>query len=414
MCTRTAVDGRTRRHTARYLGVAVASGVFLLSTRDASAQDTTRAGRDTFPTRPPREMSPDERDRMKRALMDDDARRDTVIGRLGREMRRLGSMHWTIPEYHDEQRFLDGASGFGPVANIYASPMLDGFTEEWQIEAQGNPGVLVAIVVVDPPDGGGTLPSTYTNLSLSEGINCLWLQYDRTAGPPPKRWKGHIASATAAGECDRTATSTMHDLEVQRSTHPSHTRHGDYPPVGRFSETSAGQPLLGTKCLNGWCEFGPAGFASLPPSGGNTGREDRVRGWHDEQILEEPTVAGPKRGPRGVIIPAPNVNTHPESDFEGRWVPVARIKIVDPLLTTSKYHNGGLRQGMNFLELRKDGNDWKARVRPNGASSWQLLPYVEPELHYDAVVPGTARWRYTRADDGVWVPCGQRCCRAQF
>jgi hypothetical protein len=377
--------------------------VLVLSARHASAQQDT--------TRPARPVSPEERERMQRAMMADDARRDTLIRRLGPELSRLGSMHWTIPEYHDEQRLLDGTGGFGPVVNIYASPMLDGFTEEWQIEAQGTPGVLVAIVVVEPPAGGGTLPPTYDNLGLAVGINCLWLSHDPTAGPPPKGWKGHIAHATPADKCDRTALTK--DLDVEDRI-VSGFGHADYPPVGRFSETNSGQPLLVTKCLKGSCEFGPVGFgSSKPPSGGGTGKEDRVRGWHDEQLLEEPGPGGPKPGPRAVVIPMPKVNEHPESDFVGRWVQVAKIRIVDPLATTSKYYAAGLRQGMNFLELQKFPTEWKARVR-QGAGSAQLLLSVTPELHYDAVVPGTARWRYTKADDGVWVPCGQQCCRAQF
>jgi len=394
VCTHAAVVRRKRRDATGYVAAAIVSVGSMLSTRGASAQDTLVA-------------------RIRGAMERDDARRTLLIDSLGPEMRRLASMYWTIPEYHDEQRLLDGSGGFGPVANIYASPMLDGFTEEWQIAAQGPPGVLVAIVVVDPPAGGGTtLPPTYVNLSLTVGINCLWLSYTPNA-PPHDQWKGHIGPATASRECDRNST-TVHDLAVDRETNVNHRGHDDYPPVGRFSETTTEQPLLGTACIKAWCNYGPpTGFTSRPPGGGDTGREDRVRGWHDEQRLEEPGAGGVRPGPRAVVIPMPNVNNHPESDFDRGWVKVARIVIVDPLPATSKYYKAGLRTGRNLLELRRVGSVYQAQVTAGGGAP-QRLPYVDPQMHYDAAVPATARWRHTTYDDGVWVPCGPKCCRAQF
>ena len=376
--------------------VVIVSGALVLGAHESTAQvpDSARARANA---------------RASESWAVDSTRRARLLNSVGPELRRLGTMHWTIPEYHDEQRLLDGAGDFGPMANIFASPMLGGFTKTWQIEEQGEPGLLVALVAVDPPAGGGPLPQTYQNLNLEVGINCLWLWYDRAA-PPAQPWKGRVSVVDTNRECDRRAT--MQDLAVVQSRHPSHTNHADYPGVGRFSETTNGQPLLGTKCLDAWCEFGPAGFAPTNPSG-NSGREDRVKGWHDEQRLAEIDAAGvPKPGPRAVVIPFSKVDEHPETYFT-TWRRVARIRIVDPLSTTSKYYKSGLRQGMNVFEIRKVGSVWRARVTSPGGRTQEWMTDVRREVPHDAAVPGTSRFRFSSRDDGVWVPCGQACCRAE-
>jgi len=57
---------------------------------------------------------------------------------------------------------------------------------------------------------------------------------------------------------------------------------------------------------------------------------------------------------------------------------------------------------------------WRMRVtKPGdtpGAGSRIWLNVVEMP-HLDYPVPGSVRFRWTVADDGVWIPCGQSCCR---
>ena len=373
-----------RRRTARHLVTVVVSSTLLIGARNARAQ-----ARDSVVAQ--------------QAWMADSLRRDSLLARLGPQLQRIGRVFWDIPEYHDEQRFVTGTT-YGPVVNIFASPMLDGFTETWQIEEQGIPGLLVAVVFVDAP-AGTTLPAEYSNLSLVPGINCLWLSY--ASGT----WKGRVSAATASAECDPSQPMSM--LVVKADKHPMHPSHADYPPVGRFTEAVGGQPLLATQCLSAWCNFGPiGGFTVLASSAGNSGREDRIMGWHDEQRLAEGSGTALTVGPRAVVIPSRNVNLHPETDFVGNWLQVARVRFVDPLPPTSKYYQAGFRQGMNRFFLQKFASGWKAQIT-NAAGTFSV-PNVMPHFHNGAAVPGTARWRYTAVDDGMWVPCGQKCCRAQF
>lgn len=334
----------------------------------------------------------------------DSTRRAQVIDRLSPEIRRLGSIPWNIPEYHDEQRLPDGSGGFGPEAYIFASPYLDGFTNVSQIAEQGKPGLLVAVVVIE---GGAAavLPPTYTKLGLKSGINCLWLAHE--PGTPGGPWRGRVSSATPSRECAR--TQPLSDLSVVRTTHPQHGNHVDYPPVGRFSEATGGQPLLGVKCLNAWCEFGPPGFASRPPQQPSSSRKGRIKGWHDEQQLAVITGAALAPKVRASVIPEEALEQRREADFRSGWVTVATIHLHDDP-TGTKYFDWGLRQGANTMELRQVGGVWRARITPATGGPQRVWPRVIRHVHFDAVVPATARWRWSSLDDGVWVSCGQACC----
>jgi hypothetical protein len=335
----------------------------------------------------------------------DSTRRADVVERISPEVNRLALIAWNIPEYHDEQRLVDGSGGFGPEAYIFASPYLDGFTSVSQIAEQGTPGLLVAVVVVE---GSSTspLPPTYTKLGLKGGINCLWLAHQPgSAGGP---WRGRISAAGPNRECSRTQPTS--DLAVIRTAHPQHGNHADYPPVGRFSEASDGQPLLGVKCLNAWCEFGPSGFASRPPRQASSSKKGRIKGWHDEQRLAL-DASGTLRPSIGAsVIPEDDLAGRGVADFQSGWTKVATIHIHDDP-TGTKYADWGLRLGANTLELREIGGVWRARVTPSAGGPQREWLRVIRHVHFDAVVPATARWRWSSLDDGVWVPCGLACCR---
>jgi hypothetical protein len=338
----------------------------------------------------------------------DFARLESVFQQTAGEMRRLLQMHWTIPEYHDEQRLPDGSGGFGPIVNIFASPYLGDFQYTWQIEEQGTLGILVAVVVVDTFPGSA-LPPPYQRLNLQPGVNCLWLSYQPRAPKDP--WKGGISPAKLPGPVCRPSPPPS-NLVVVRTRDPKFTNLSDYPPVARFSDATNGQPLFGTSCLEGWCEFGPsAGTWTPTPAPAAGTREERIEGWYDEQLLDERDAAGVLRPTvRATIIPQPNVNDIPERGFAGTWVQVATVHIHNPLPMTSKYFKSGLRQGRNEVYLRDSAGKWMARIVPQTGVA-QVSTNVARMPHVDAAVPGTTRWRWTTADAGIWAPCGQACCR---
>jgi hypothetical protein len=350
----------------------------------------------------------------------DSTRRTNPRARVEREVRRVGEIPWTIPEYHDEQRLPDGAGGLGPLALIYASPNLAEFTDTTQILEHGARGFMAALVVVEVLPGE-VLPPTYVSLGLEKGVNCIWLSF--TPGVTlPKRWGAKVshpgdnapcahADGTVLGPTSPAALSVIPSKEVG-------SRFADYPSVARFSEASVpggaantvpGQPLLGVKCLDAWCEIGPQGFSPRSPRFVSGWRETRIKGWHDEQWLAIRAGGAFRPRLRASLVPFPGVDSLRESHFSAGWVRVALIVFHDSPVGT-KYYDWGLRAGPNVLALKFDGVRWAAQVIAPGSTTPVPWTWVKRYKHYDAAVPKTVRWRWTIADDGVWVPCGQGCC----
>ena len=354
----------------------------------------------------------------------DEKRRDAVLSHLAAEAERLATARFSIPEYHDEQRLPSWPAGapprnrvnglgirmpplgtFGPVVNIFASPYLDDFRYRWQFIEHGKPGVLVALVWVDTA-AGSTLPKPYLDLHLRPGLNCLWLGLS-AAG----QWTGTIAPASPAQTCDSTKVdpATYATLRVVPTPEPLFPAPGNYPPVARFSETADGRPLLGTKCLAGWCEFGPNDGWTTGPYPPGTVREARIRGWHDAQWLTRLEGGVLRPDLYAAVIPVPDIASHPQTYYTTARL-VARVILAADPHPNSKYHRWGLRRGTNPVYLGRVGNEWLVHFGPAGVGRWLRAKRMP---HRDAGVPPTARWRYSSGDDTIWVPCGQACCRAE-
>jgi hypothetical protein len=117
-----------------------------------------------------------------------------------------------------------------------------------------------------------------------------------------------------------------------------------------------------------------------------------------------------KPGFRAMIMPTPNVDQMSAADFhKAAFTRVARIRLFSDPPAGTKYFEMGFRSGLNFLEIRHQNTGWEARLVSGGTTTPVALFDRVP--HYDAVVPGTARFRWNLKDDGAWAPCGQACCR---
>lgn len=341
----------------------------------------------------------------------DNSRRIQALRIADPAVKYIGVLPWTVPEYQDEQRLSDGVGGFGPMAYIYASPALGTFTSLAQFAEHGDRGVLVGVVSLLRTFNSETLPDTYKALQLRWGLNCIYLSY-RPAG-----WRGYVTNSGTTGTvpCAATPPTTPAGwLEVKATRYPPYGQK-DNPPVARFSETAADKPLLGVACLDAWCEIGPdASNATATPEYG--GPQVRIKGWHDEQVLSERQPNGSfTRSVSAKVIPRPDIDRLTLADFAD-WVDVAVIKLTQNPPQDSKYYKWGLRRGDNTLALRLTGSDWEAQVtvRVQGQSVTRRWMFPEPRHeHRDAAVPGTARFRWTVADEGVWVPCGQGCCKVE-
>lgn len=332
----------------------------------------------------------------------DSLRRERVFDKLAPQMEKLGQLPWMIPEYNDEQPFADN-NVYGPMAYIFASPFIGGFSQVWQIREQGTRGILAAVVFVDaasPP-----LSAPYTNLFLQPGMNCIWLANNPSM---PGNWTASVSPASGpSAVCDR-SVAAKGPLQVRRETGGG-LKGEDYPGAARFGETTTGQPLLGVRCLDGWCEIGPPGFTQTTPLPGPA-REERVRGWHDVQRLSVRDGSGLHPGPRAIIVPKPHLDQHSAADFSGVWLNVAEIRFVDDPKGT-KYANWGLKKGVNQVDARNDGGTWQFRVTPSSGPTvnWSHVMRI---ARFDAPLPGSARFRWTLLDEGIWIPCGDACCHA--
>lgn len=347
----------------------------------------------------------------------DSTRRARSIAQVETQAANLASVLMDIPEYHDEGRLPAGndAAGnpyLGPMAHIYASPNLGGFTRRAQIVGQSAPGLLVAFVVVNL-GSGETLPASYRRLYLRGGLNCIWLNLSSSS--PGTQYKAFVSQGTASGSCPK-PTQTSPALDVVETRY-GNRNHNDYPAAARFDTDVTGQPVLGLKCLDAYCEIGTTPQAVRRPTGlpSNPRRERVIKAWHDEQLLAVRGTDNIWRPStvRATIVPEPNIDRYDAADFNQQWRHMADV-LIHGSLSQGKYYDWGLREGANEVWLRYDGVRWQAQIRAPGASqgAWRIWTNVKRTVHENAAVPGTARFRWTVADDGIWVPCGNACCQA--
>lgn len=374
--------------------------------------------------------SPDSamRQRARECVDSADARhRSDAISHVRPAIRRLAELHWTIPEYHDEQRLAAGDGTLGPKAFIYATPYLGGFTDSSDVREHGDRGILAAVVLIER-DNALALPQTYQKLHLRPGVNCLWLALVTVAAAPAAQWRASI-TFSADSSCTRQPmpTPATDTLEVRSTNLPPFPANEFYPPVARFHDSQTEQPLFGVRCLTAWCVIGPNGWmpraplaASITPAvlaaseatwGSPTvpplsDVERTIEGWHDEQRLALRSGTTFRGSIRAAIVPVAGLDKLRLRDFVS-WTTVAYIMVPD--VPPAKYQVW-LRQGLNKIELRKlPAGAWEGRVFMAGLPTPKPMR-VKPHPHFDAPIPGTARFRWTIGDDLVWVSCGQACC----
>lgn len=214
-------------------------------------------------------------------------------------------------------------------------------------------------------------------------------------------------SAPASGVCVRDLPAGQY-APLKVISVPG-TSLADYPPVARFGESAQGMPLIGVKCLTGWCEIGPDAsgwtLASSPTASPNV---RSTRGWFDEQWLAQRLPTGALQPlVFAAVFPSLDVAQHPVTDYSAPVFAGVVVLYANPP-ASSKYYRWGLRFGENQIYVQNVSGSWTMRI---GSAGTAIQMHAHRMPHMDAGVPGTARWRYDSADDGMWVPCGQACCR---
>ena len=369
------------------------------------------------------------------AYMDDSARRVVMFEIQKEELLRAARVHNEIPEYHDEQRLSTddrndtGLMKLGPVAGIYASPFVMNFSALWQIRAHGRPGLLVGYVVV-VQENLETLPASYQRLNLRFGMNCIFLEATSLLVAQYRAWVTHPkADQPCRDEHGATATPSGSALPVI-VTQTGFAQH-DMIGAARLLDDTQGRTVLGFPCLGDWCQIGEQNFTPVKatycdwftPAPTNVpceaNREARIPSWYDEQYWDE------KHGNdwvatnlRVAIVPQPSISRFSDADFSDTLRHVANLYIRERLPTSHKLYFYGARQGENRIELRRISADrkWEYIITPITNPLPAGTPPISvtvlgPHKHWDDVVPGTARFRYTQRDPGIWSACGSSCCR---
>ena len=355
------------------------------------------------------------------AYTQDSTRREKAQAVAAAELERHGRMFSNIPEFHDEQRLAgDDATTLGPYTGIFTTPFADRFRLAWQFQEHSPAGVLAGyIVVLQEP--GEILPQTYKDLNLHFGMNCIFLI---TTGISANPLQAKVVQPTG-GAC-RDPVGNRNDVATTLDVRMSNpVPNGWMLGAARFEEDTQGRTVFGLPCGQRWCRIGRPGFAELTTSFCNWGfetcnrKEQLVPGWYDEQQWDEYQGGHwVKRNLRVAIVPRININDHSAASFAARKY-MADLYLREAPSPNSRLFLKGVRRGKNKVELERI-------VDANGQIVWQYIitpepntggvvpqPFVVihgPHHHWDAPIPGSARFRYTMLDPGIWGPCGQACC----
>ena len=359
------------------------------------------------------------------AFVIDCRRRFRLVRALKAPIHGLAELNLLIPEFHDEQPFANSATEYGPVVMGFASPFLGGFVADSQWGEHGARGVLSALVMVDPLDTRPLGPS-YQRLGLHSGVNCLWVSSPATAGAA---WRAYVTWPVADGACE--PSTNRQDLAVVRTVA---TKGDRVPAVTRFTWDSNGRPLIGVRCLSGWCDVGPLGDGEVPGFtprnrisgvsvvdraqliallGGTTALD--VPGWYDEQPLSG-FDAGGKAIPGtlwATVLPT-RLGYRPMSAIVDKE-PEAVVYVHGSSVGTpyGPAGNWDLKPGINIIAWKSAPFGGALTVTSTSVPGGAVVEWKNTyrHFHHDAAVVSTARFRWASSDDGIWVACGQACCR---
>jgi hypothetical protein len=315
-----------------------------------------------------------------------------------------------IRGYNDEQAFQHdkGKDSYGSVVRIYAI-----HRQRSDAEYSRAKGAMVAVLEVEPDaamdqwykdldivNNGGAIPDVY----------CVFL-FKINQGENP--WKGGVSKFDGTKCAD---VKHKIDADVVPS---SYQGVDDWPGFSaRFTETKAGKPALGVRCLHenqwAWCEIGNGTNQSNGNSSNAGAAQGHNKGWHDDQILAE-DCATPCKIKRSVtrasITPVPGLKGM-STEFQGTsGAHAATIYVDGPVPNSAKYVAMKLKGNSEtevWLRNLGGAGAWEAAFKTGTTiGGWISIP--APAQH-QGLMPGTARWTWEPGDEGVWISCDQGCC----
>lgn len=365
-----------------------------------------------------------------------------------------------VPELNDCQRFIV-PDRWNPAVLEYDS-LFAIFAAASRLPREGP---LVARGAVPAPTDSALAAAeiyaegSYPPLHIQPMLNCLFMAGEGLT------WRAKIlpvgpVDRKCGGAVDLDTLGQGYELEVRAATAGSEFEDDDYPAVARWDwDDEHRWQYIGVKCGAAWCEVGPPRFTSSPghaalAAGAPQGVDPRqyrrtrlIKGWYDEQYLAVPANNSLGVRPSGIyatVFPDPRIDAYSDADFQ----PTAASGANPWLLGAAITFTGGT-QAERTTYLRKFGLGMAAASGLsnvigicNGTEAGCLPAAVQTVLKADAdyqkcdhrgwwgrvggpdgryvcvtrcAIPGidvvgTARWRWTRHDEGVWMRCAQGCC----
>lgn len=358
-----------------------------------------------------------------------------------------------VPEFHDCQRFivpLRGELAYDSLFAVYASQTLS------SLERRLGPAQLID--TARPLGGGRGRPvardpaarvraafvalvygdGPYAHLGIARGRNCLYVwRYVEPGHAGVATWFARMIP-TYSHDCrdaNKGALPTGKDLKVSRRQVADFDKLSDYPPVARWDwDTQILKQYIGVACGAAWCEIfadslqSSAALPVLASDNRDIRRVRLIKGYYDQQLLakfETPDHPAPSRI-MGTIVPDVRAAAQVMADFDKGPVHVADIGLESALGPTDPVLNV-YQQKFNFVQTsittpakmyirsKPSPGNWEAGIVQPGSSTPTLRAVkrrpVDPQFRSKGYqVPGVARWRWMRSDEGSWTRCDWGCC----
>jgi hypothetical protein len=284
----------------------------------------------------------------------------------------------------------------------------------------------------------------YDTLGIKTGFNCLYLLRDASADFGIKALM--VPVGTEEKECEKPYQTSMggHELLAVPYEVPAGLTWEDLPAVARWDWDPATKvQFIGLRCGFFWCEVGPkTGFGSsaahvYPFAKAKEKRTFWIKGWYDEQQLA--AKVGKALRPLsvvGTVVPDSALDDWTDGTFPTEsWVPAARIAIRPPaqrykdkfgLMAThipTRMDSLQLCQGSWSECATASGESPTQPANCDAAASdrwWARIINQQKSKRYFCVIraphkgvpiAGTARWRWLRNDETVWIRCAEGCCQ---
>ena len=323
------------------------------------------------------------------------------------------------PLVDDEQAFQSNSGGYE--ADVLAFP-IDNLAG-WHSPSDFSTPHSVALLQVKSAVGSSA-EAGYKALKLGPmGFYCVYLQHAPSA-PDDKGWSANVAAVTAVGDCKDPAPTTGYDVHAfaEGDEYAKTWNDADTPPSVRFVEGKNKAMFLGVRCGKYTCIVGTDAKGLIkPPDHAGPANDVQTDGtlWHDEQALSD-MATSPKPKMLAAVIPDANLANLDLTALQSGYKPVGRVEITGKVLSTYKSAYGFSSTAPNYIFIKLDPADpvtgkvvsGRAMIT-NDSGTFYLRVKRMDHGNIVSKLPATARWKWTRDDEEIWVRCDIGCCMVE-